>query len=135
MPKVTLEAHADIALLRLNNGVINAISPELIGDLTVELERIRNEFRGMVLAGGDKFFCIGLDLPGLLQLGRAEMMDFYVALAATYAQSGQQKDAVRAAKTVLQLNPFFEVDSYGTAFRKPADRAKIMDGLRKAGLK
>ncbi|MGD8961714.1 MAG: enoyl-CoA hydratase/isomerase family protein [Desulfobacterales bacterium] len=80
MPKVNLEAHEDIAILRLNNGVINAISPELIGDLTLELRRIKNEFRGMVLAGGDKFFSIGLDLPRLLQMGRVEMMDFYTTL-------------------------------------------------------
>jgi enoyl-CoA hydratase/carnithine racemase len=80
MPKVSLEAHEDIALLRLNNGVINAISPELVDDLGKALIRIKNEFKGMVLAGGDKFFCIGLDLPGLLQLGRAEMADFYVML-------------------------------------------------------
>ena len=32
----------------------------------------------MVLAGGDKFFCIGFDLPKLLQLDRPEMTEFYV---------------------------------------------------------
>jgi len=36
---------------------------------------------------------------------------------------------------VLMLEPFFEVDSYGTAFRDPADRERIRAGLRKAGLK
>jgi enoyl-CoA hydratase/carnithine racemase len=79
MPNVSLEAHDDIAVLRLTNGVTNAISPELVDDLSAELKRIKNEYKGMVLAGGDKFFCIGLDLPGLLQLGRAEMTDFYVS--------------------------------------------------------
>ena len=80
MPKVSLEAHDDIAVLRLTNGVINAISPEMLDDLAAELKRIRNEFRGMVLAGGDKFFSIGLDLPLLLQFDRTEMMDFYATL-------------------------------------------------------
>ena len=80
MPKASLEAHEDIALLRLNNGVINAISPDMLNDLATELKRLRNEFKGMVLAGGDKFFSIGLDLPRLLPLNRAEMMDFYAAL-------------------------------------------------------
>jgi enoyl-CoA hydratase/carnithine racemase len=80
MSKVNLEAHDAIALLRLTNGVINAISPEMLDDLSAELNRIRNEFEGMILAGGDKFFSIGLDLPRLLQMGRAEMMDFYAAL-------------------------------------------------------
>ena len=77
MPKVILEAHDAVAALRLNNGVINAISPELLDDLSDALKRIKTEFKGMVLAGGEKFFCIGLDLPGLLHLGRSEMVEFY----------------------------------------------------------
>ena len=80
MPKVSLEAHENIALLRLTNGVTNAISPEFVDDLGKALSHIKDEFKGMVLAGGEKFFCIGLDLPGLLQLGRAEMIDFYITL-------------------------------------------------------
>jgi len=35
----------------------------------------------------------------------------------------------------FRLDPFFELDSYGTVFRNSEDRAKIVDGLRKAGLK
>jgi enoyl-CoA hydratase/carnithine racemase len=77
MSKVILEAHDAVATLRLNNGVINAISPELLDDITDALTRIKGEFKGMVLAGGEKFFCIGLDLPGLLPLGRSEMVEFY----------------------------------------------------------
>lgn len=61
--------------------------------------------------------------------------DLHIALAAAYAQAGHLEDAAREAKTVLKLNPFFEVDSYGTAFRNPADRERIGEGLRKAGLK
>ena len=78
MSKVNLEAHDGIAVLRLNNGVTNAISPELVDDLLKTIKQIKNEFKGMVLAGGDKFFCIGLDLPTLLQLDRPEMTEFYV---------------------------------------------------------
>ena len=78
MPKVTIEAHDAVAVLRLNNGVTNAISPELVDDLTGEVKRIKSEFKGMVLAGGEKFFCIGLDLPALLQLGQSDMTEFYV---------------------------------------------------------
>ena len=77
MPKVILEAHEAVAALRLHSGVTNAISPELLDDLSDELKRIKSEFKGMVLAGGEKFFCIGLDLPGLLPLGRSEMVSFY----------------------------------------------------------
>jgi enoyl-CoA hydratase/carnithine racemase len=77
MSTANIEDHGQIAALRLNNGVINAINPELLDDLAAELKRIKSEFKGMVFAGGEKFFCIGLDLPGLLHLGRSEMVEFY----------------------------------------------------------
>jgi adenylate cyclase len=66
---------------------------------------------------------------------KSDFVDFHIVLAAAYAGAGRQEDAVKAANTVLKLNPFFEVNAYGTAFRNPADRDKIRDGLRRAGLK
>jgi len=78
MSKVTLEAHDAVAVLRLNNGVTNAINPELVDDVATAVNRIKSEFNGMVLAGGEKFFCIGLDLPALLQLDQPDMTEFYV---------------------------------------------------------
>jgi adenylate cyclase len=59
----------------------------------------------------------------------------HIVLAGAYAQSGRSEDAARAAATILRLHPFFEVDSFGTAFRNPADRDSIAEGLHKAGLK
>lgn len=58
----------------------------------------------------------------------------YVALAATYAQVGRAEDAAEAVNTLLRLQPFFQIDAYGTAFRNPDDRTRIVEGLRKAGL-
>ncbi len=58
----------------------------------------------------------------------------HIPLAAAYAQSGKLKDAARVAASVRRLHPFFEVDSYGTTFVDPDDHAKIVEGLRKAGL-
>lgn len=77
MSKVTLEAHDAVAILRLNNGITNAISPELMDDLASALHQAKEEFKGLVLAGGNKFFSIGFDLPFLLQLDRPAMTDFY----------------------------------------------------------
>ena len=77
MSKVIIEAHDTTAVLRLNNGVTNAISSELVDDLLGAVKEVKSEFSGMVLAGGDKFFCIGLDLPNLLQLDRPDMTEFY----------------------------------------------------------
>ncbi len=58
----------------------------------------------------------------------------HVPLAAAFAQVGHSEDAAREAAAVRRLHPFFEVASFGTRFRNPADRASIADGLRKAGL-
>ena len=66
---------------------------------------------------------------------KSDFVDLHIILAASYAQGRRQEDAVRETKTVLRLDPFFKVESYGEAFRNPADRKKILDGLRKAGLK
>jgi adenylate cyclase len=59
----------------------------------------------------------------------------HIVLAAAYAQAGRSQDAAREAKKVLRLHPFFEVDSYSTAFHNDTARELIRDGLRKAGLK
>ncbi len=76
MSTVITEASGNIAILRLNNGVINPISYELAENLSAAVAALKNEADAMLLAGGEKFFCIGLDLPSLLKLSRAEMTDF-----------------------------------------------------------
>jgi enoyl-CoA hydratase/carnithine racemase len=77
MQTVIIEGHDNIAVLRLNNGVTNAISPLLVAELSEALRQIRNEFKGMILTGGSKFYCIGLDLPTLLRLDREAMAEFW----------------------------------------------------------
>jgi enoyl-CoA hydratase/carnithine racemase len=79
METVVIEPHGKIALLRLDNGVTNAISPLLVDELGEAVRKVQAEFHGMVLAGGSKFFCIGLDLPTLLKLDRAKMGEFWEA--------------------------------------------------------
>jgi enoyl-CoA hydratase/carnithine racemase len=66
-----------VAIIRLNNGVTNALSPDLVHDLALELTRVKDQFQGIVLAGGAKFFCIGFDLPKVLTLDRAGMTRFF----------------------------------------------------------
>ena len=65
MPKILIESHGGNAILRLNNGVTNAISPDLIDDLSEKLIMVEKDFQGVILAGGEKFFCIGLDFNAL----------------------------------------------------------------------
>jgi len=66
---------------------------------------------------------------------RPEFAGNHIALAATYARLDRTEEAARAADTVRRLDPFFEIDTYGTAFRNPINRDAIVEGLRKAGLK
>lgn len=77
VPNVLIEDQGNVAILRLNNGVTNAISPLLVNDLSEALKNIRSKYRAVVLAGGVKFFSIGLDLPSLLKLDRTGMSDFW----------------------------------------------------------
>jgi len=77
MNKVKIEVQGDVAVVRMTNGVTNAVNPELIEDLTVALETVQKDFKGMILTGNTKFFVIGFDVPTLLKLNRPGMVDFF----------------------------------------------------------
>jgi len=74
---VKIEKHEDVVLLRLDNKVSNAIDSTMIEDLSDAVNRIKGKFRGLVLAGGRKFFSIGFNLPELLKLDRSGMTEFF----------------------------------------------------------
>jgi enoyl-CoA hydratase/carnithine racemase len=78
MSSVSLEKHDTVAVLRLNNGVTNSIGPPVVEDLLAALKDIKDGYKGVVLAGGKKFFSIGLSLPELLAMSRSEMAAFWV---------------------------------------------------------
>jgi enoyl-CoA hydratase/carnithine racemase len=77
MPNVIVEPRGEVALVRLAGGVTNAIGYELATDLANALSEVKSRFKGLVLAGGDKFFSIGLNLPELLELDRKGLADFW----------------------------------------------------------
>ena len=77
MPSVTLEMRDNVALVRLNNKVTNPIDPGLIEDLFDAITRAQKEATALVLAGGEKFFSIGLDLPHVLKLNRSDMSAYW----------------------------------------------------------
>jgi len=54
--------------------------------------------------------------------------------AATLARLGNLEAARNAAAEVRRLNPFFEVETFGTRLVDAALRLKIQEGLRRAGL-
>lgn len=58
----------------------------------------------------------------------------YAMLAAVYAESGRDAESKSAAAAVRQLNPFFQVENFGSLFRKPEHRDKLARALKKTGL-
>lgn len=77
MKNLNIEPHGNVAVLRMSNGVINAINPVFIDDLSEALKQIQTRYKGMILAGNEKFFSIGLDLPYLLDLDQDQMTTFW----------------------------------------------------------
>jgi tetratricopeptide (TPR) repeat protein len=70
-----------------------------------------------------------------LTLRQTENAHFLRALlAATYAQLRRADEATRMAETVSRKDPTFDPQGFGSKFLKPADLARLRDGLRKAGL-
>ena len=76
---VNLEISENVALLRMTHGVTNGITVGMVREMKEALQKIRSDARAMVLAGGDKFFSMGLHLPGLLDLSRSTMLEYYQA--------------------------------------------------------
>lgn len=77
MPSVITEHRDDLAILRLDSGVINPINPDLVDEMHETVVDIRENARGMILCGGNKFFSVGFDLPILLKMDRTEMNAFW----------------------------------------------------------
>jgi adenylate cyclase len=57
----------------------------------------------------------------------------HAMLAAIYADAGRKEDARREIDEVRRLNPMFDVESFGTLFRNPAHRDKVVAALQLAG--
>jgi tetratricopeptide (TPR) repeat protein len=55
-------------------------------------------------------------------------------IAACYAQLGRMEEARAAAAEVLRLDPAFHLSTVKLAYKFPADRDRVLDGMRKAGL-
>lgn len=79
MENVTVDIHGKVALLRLTSGITNAIGSAMVRGLSEALTWIRREYKGCVLAGGTKFFSIGLNLPELIGFERERMSRFWDA--------------------------------------------------------
>jgi hypothetical protein len=56
----------------------------------------------------------------------------HAMLAAIYAKAGEA--AMREVAEVRRQNPLFDLDTFGTLFRNPAHRDKIVAALQQAGM-
>ncbi len=62
--------HGAVRELRLSRPPVNALDPQLCGDLSAAIaEAIAAGAQGLVLSGGPKVFSAGLDVPFLVSLG------------------------------------------------------------------
>jgi enoyl-CoA hydratase len=76
-----LENLGDVARLRLVHGKANALDLELLEALEQAVERVRTgPARALVLAGGPRIFCAGVDLLRLLREGEHYVRRFLPAL-------------------------------------------------------
>ena len=58
-------------------------------------------------------------------------------LAVTYAMSGREEEAQAQAQEVLRIDPSFSLEYFGKRlpYKDPAETERVVDALRKAGLK
>ncbi|NWG03156.1 MAG: tetratricopeptide repeat protein [Syntrophaceae bacterium] len=61
----------------------------------------------------------------------------YIFLTATYSMAGREKEARASAAEVLKINPKFSLEQFAKAhpYKDPATKARLIDSLRKAGLR
>ena len=76
MGTIKVDTQDGVAVLTLDNGVTNSISPGLAVDLAEALRAAETSVQGVVLCGNEKFFSMGFNLPELIQLDREGMREF-----------------------------------------------------------
>ena len=61
----------------------------------------------------------------------------YVGMASLYSMSGLTKEAIEAGKKVIEINPYFSLKNLEeiSPYRNPGHKERLLDALRKAGLK
>ncbi len=80
MESIKIEYHDRVAVLRLNNGITNALNLEFLEEISEELQELKHDLSvsSLVFASGnDKFFSNGFDIPQLYEQSRDELKLFY----------------------------------------------------------
>jgi enoyl-CoA hydratase/carnithine racemase len=80
MKMIRIEHHGEVAIVRLDRDVTNAIDLRIVEELSETLEGVRRDpgVHGLVLgSSNEKFFSIGFDIPQLFGLAREDFKSFY----------------------------------------------------------
>lgn len=80
MKEINVEHKDEVAVLRLNRGVTNALNLEFLQNISKNLQELNQDSSvcSVVLASGnDKFFSIGFDIPQLYELDKDQFKLFY----------------------------------------------------------
>lgn len=77
MSTVKIEKHDSVAVLRMTHGISNGVSVEMVEEVNAALDEIQADSNALILAGNEKIFSMGLDLPGLLKLSKQDLLEFY----------------------------------------------------------
>ena len=88
---------------------------------------------------GAAYFLLGQYAPAAQVFERAVAREdgnpfMHAMLAAIYAKAGRREAAMREVAEVRRQNPLFDIDTFGTLFRNPAHRDKIVAALQQAGM-
>jgi adenylate cyclase len=87
---------------------------------------------------GAAYFLAGQDTEAVRTLERTVTRNDSTAfiqalLAAVYAEAGRKDESDRAIAELRRRSPFFDAASFGSLFRNPEHRQKIIAALQKAG--
>jgi adenylate cyclase len=116
------------------------------GDATGAVESLEAAFAADPRFSGEDFFSLGAayflagrGADAIRVLERATARNegnpfIYALLAAAYADAGRADDARNAAAQVRRMDPFFDVENFGTLFRRPEHRQRLASALKASGL-
>jgi len=80
MGKIDVELDGNVAMLKLDRDVINAVDMQVVKELNETLDRLRREdnISGLVVCStNDKFFSIGFDIPQIIGFDEEEFRTFF----------------------------------------------------------
>ncbi len=82
MGMIDTEQREQVAVVKLDRSVTNALNLQLLNELTAALQNVQDDgdVRSLVLgSSNEKFFSIGFDIPALFELTREDFTVFYRA--------------------------------------------------------